>query len=184
MRTLSLLFLFGTLLSACALPKGLWIKSSNATSREVTEEDVYCGADLGATLTEGDYVLRTAFDKLPLGQLTLVTGKPHDGLRSFSANGFPLYQLNQYASCNSESVRMFRGDNDGVIYEVLFEKNGEILKEVLTDSLGTIKEEDGLFSFCPYDNTTGMVLCDSYRFESGDFIYVSTKRLSLEEYQN
>lgn len=174
MKQTPFLFCLIALLGACAPQMGLTLESSNAISHEVTQDEVYCGADQGAILTEGDYVIRSPFDEFSVDHLTLVSGKPHDGLRIFSTNEMRFYQLNQYESCNSESVRMFRSDNDGNIYEVLFEKNGDILKEVSTDYLGTVREKNGLFSFCPYDNISGNEICDSYRFDEGNFVYVST----------
>ncbi len=184
MKYFSKLFVLGLLvLTGCTPHVGLELSSSDVQTHVVAEGDAYCGASEGSVVSEGNYTIQSyvkgvQVDELALGPLTLVSGEPHDDLHLLPMpfNGQDLYQLSQYESCNSESTRLFTMDALGKIHALRFLKNGTILSEVSTDEAGSIGFQDGTFSFCPYDNTTGEFVCDFYESNGEDLEYVNTHR--------
>jgi len=153
---------------------GLVLLSMDAQVSTVDEGALYCGAPVaGASLAVGHYVLKSSSSSLDVGELTLVSGTPHDNvhLLPMRLEGKAIYKLAQYESCNSESVRLFSLDSNGTIEALLFIKDGVSSVVVSSDYMATVQYADGVFSFCPYDNVSGEAICDFYLYKEGALEY-------------
>ncbi len=161
------------MLTACS--KDPVLSSTDFKMYSVSPDQLYCGAPVaGASLVTGHYSLTSVKNSLDLGELTLVSGTPHDALHllPMQVDGKALYKLAQYETCNSESVRLFSLDSDGKIEALPFIKDGVSSTEVSSDYQAMIEYKDGVFSFCPYDNLSGQSLCDAYQYKDGAFEYL------------
>ncbi len=179
-KSLILFLALGFLLAACTPSNGLFLRGVEVQSKKIAEGDGYCGADPGSNLEIGSYTLENRMngkvvDEVFLGELTLVSGKPHDDLHKlpFQLEGQDIYSLAQYESCNSEALRLFRVDEEGQIQSLPFVRAGQSSDWVSTNYLGMLQFEDGRFTFCPYDQVSGAERCSSYEYREEEVHYVN-----------
>lgn len=169
-----LLICFAAILFKMNSSFGLTLVSVDAQVTTVDEGGLFCGAPLaGASFAVGHYALKSSSSSLDVGELTLVSGTPHDDVHLLPVRleGKAVYKLAQYESCNSESIRLFSLDSNGRIEPLSFVKDGVSSFEVSSDYTAKVDYVDGVFRFCPYDNVSGAAICDSYLYKEGALQY-------------
>jgi hypothetical protein len=153
-------------------PDGLILVSDEVQREEIPEGGLYCGGAVGDLWSQGTYHLENwqngvQVDSYPLGIMTFVEGKLHDDLHFFAeVEGDVLYSLFQYASCSNERVQLFTLTEEGKIVKVPFIKEGNRLDEEFTEYREGISIEENRLNFCPYDNLSGQLVCDTYEYQN------------------